>query len=324
MDNDLQFSSGLPLVFLPGLPTGYAGAILPGGGVCSASGDFGYWIRQEITHRQFCLRYQVMRFFERRQWCARLDPPGLLLRLALRQTMVHQFANSGKTRIPEKYFALFYGKQTESIATFAPGKEYQWIDIAYAPALINELLRVFPKLAAFLQPPPEKRQGPLLTPPRPATDAMLRVIQTILSASEEQRREKDRLENKVKDILLMSLEQARGNAGQTWTMNPEEKACIEKARRLIEQNIRRHYSTVELAQRVQLNEFTFKIGFRQATGVGTFEYLLQRRLNKAHDLLIHTDLPIKVIPEQVGYESLTGFITGFKKYFGYTPGSLRR
>jgi AraC-like DNA-binding protein len=65
------------------------------------------------------------------------------------------------------------------------------------------------------------------------------------------------------------------------------------------------------------------MGFRTLFKTSIYQYLLARRMNFASRLIVSTQLKIKDIALQSGYESVSGFITSFKKYFGYTPGQLR-
>ena len=79
----------------------------------------------------------------------------------------------------------------------------------------------------------------------------------------------------------------------------------------------------DLARYAGINECTLKIGFRTLFKTSVYQYLLARRMNFAFKLIVSKQLKIKDIALQTGYESVSGFITGFKKYFGYTPGQLR-
>jgi AraC-like DNA-binding protein len=107
-------------------------------------------------------------------------------------------------------------------------------------------------------------------------------------------------------------------------LTQKENDSLYKARDIIMADITKHFSIREISQKVQLNEFKLKTGFKQVFGTGIFEYLLKIRMEKAYQLLIETDKPIKEIASIAGYDYLTNFITAFRKHFAQTPKEVRR
>lgn len=79
----------------------------------------------------------------------------------------------------------------------------------------------------------------------------------------------------------------------------------------------------ELSQSVYLSSSQFKKLFRQQTGKSSGQYLLQQRMNKARALLTHTDYPVSVIAQQLGYQDLSAFSHRFSQHFGFSPRKLR-
>jgi len=51
----------------------------------------------------------------------------------------------------------------------------------------------------------------------------------------------------------------------------------------------------------------------------THKYITELRMEKASALLAHTDLPIRIVAEQVGYQDLSAFSRRFSSYFGQSP-----
>lgn len=64
--------------------------------------------------------------------------------------------------------------------------------------------------------------------------------------------------------------------------------------------------------------------FRQETGSAFTDYLNILRLEKAKALLEHTQIPMKQIAQEVGYQNSNYFFTVFKKCVGMTPTEFRR
>ena len=73
-----------------------------------------------------------------------------------------------------------------------------------------------------------------------------------------------------------------------------------------------HYSTQHMSQRI-----------KQITGMPFTDYILQKRMKTAADLLTNTNVKVKAICENTGYQSQEHFIRTFRKYYGVTPGVYR-
>jgi AraC-like DNA-binding protein len=131
-------------------------------------------------------------------------------------------------------------------------------------------------------------------------------------------------EFKIRELLFqLLLDHERTNSYES-EPDETERFALKKAREIILSDISRHYTIGEIARSVQLNEFDLKTGFKKIWGMGIYETLLHARMEKAHDLLVTTNLPIKEIAFLTGYPRITSFIRSFRHFFHYTPGSLRR
>jgi AraC-like DNA-binding protein len=80
----------------------------------------------------------------------------------------------------------------------------------------------------------------------------------------------------------------------------------------------------DMASAARLSRMHFAALFLRATGLRPHEYLLQRRVAVAQDLLQATNLPIVQIAIQVGFQTQAHFTTVFKKITGETPAKLRQ
>lgn len=93
---------------------------------------------------------------------------------------------------------------------------------------------------------------------------------------------------------------------------------------IIEADISKHFILKQLAQKAGTNEFSLKKGFKHLFKTTIYQHLLTTRMIKAYELLLETNLKVKEIAKQCGYETLSGFITSFRKYYGVLPGHLRK
>ncbi|MFC5404895.1 helix-turn-helix domain-containing protein [Cohnella soli] len=104
-----------------------------------------------------------------------------------------------------------------------------------------------------------------------------------------------------------------------------------KNRKLIEEVMA--YVTERIGEQLTLrdvgNHFSYShnyIGqlFREETGSSFTDFVIQVRLEKARDLLQHSNLKIYEISERVGYSNLTYFSKQFKECYGVSPGEYRK
>ena len=64
--------------------------------------------------------------------------------------------------------------------------------------------------------------------------------------------------------------------------------------------------------------------FQNEYGDSIFNFVLNHRLNAAHEAISNTTTPLKQLAERLGYAHVNHFSSAFKKKFGYSPGSLRK
>ena len=79
-----------------------------------------------------------------------------------------------------------------------------------------------------------------------------------------------------------------------------------------------------LATRYGLSLTTLREQFKAATGTTMHDYVLQNRMVAARTLLHETDLPLKAIADQLGYNDVFYFSRQFRRFVGVTPGGYRQ
>ncbi|WP_163142014.1 AraC family transcriptional regulator [Arhodomonas sp. KWT] len=83
-------------------------------------------------------------------------------------------------------------------------------------------------------------------------------------------------------------------------------------------------SVDELGRETGLGATRLMQAFKAHYGVPPVQWLQQRKLEMAHQLLADTPLGIKEIAFRLGYRHVSNFASAFKRHYGVTPGSLRR
>ncbi|MFM2587569.1 helix-turn-helix domain-containing protein [Vibrio sp. TBV020] len=124
------------------------------------------------------------------------------------------------------------------------------------------------------------------------------------------------LENSVLKVFSLLLQQ------QTHAKPVDPR--IRAVQRHIAENIGMPLTINELAKIACLSPTQFKKRFKESIGISTLQYITEQRMEKAKALLTHTDLPVQLIAERVGYTDLSAFSRRFSNHFGLSPRELAR
>ncbi|SEK30521.1 helix-turn-helix transcriptional regulator [Parapedobacter koreensis] len=125
-------------------------------------------------------------------------------------------------------------------------------------------------------------------------------------------------------VALLLARQCPIIARQLTSLPKNDMKSIHLAQQLIEQNIRKPYSILELAHKVGLNDFKLKKGFKQVLGTTVFGYLYNIRMEKAWQLLADEKRMVNDVAYEVGYKNTHHFSAAFKKKYGILPSQINK
>ena len=95
---------------------------------------------------------------------------------------------------------------------------------------------------------------------------------------------------------------------------------VEHIKSVIEYNLEKEDLTLEwIAEQMHFSSTYIRQLFKQKTGERVMEYVIRKRMEKAAELLLKTDLKIQEIAAACGYSSQRYFASSFKKYYDSTP-----
>jgi two-component system response regulator YesN len=103
----------------------------------------------------------------------------------------------------------------------------------------------------------------------------------------------------------------------------QHRADIRPVLRFLETHYRENITLDGLSKDFAISKEYLCSIFKKETGYTVTEYLIRIRLDKARDLITHYQLPLKKIPEMVGYMDIPHFYRSFKHRFGLSPGAFR-
>src|SRR5205823_868192 len=95
------------------------------------------------------------------------------------------------------------------------------------------------------------------------------------------------------------------------------------ARDFMEASLDRPVSVAEIASVACFSPFHFLRSFKQVFHETPHQYLTRRRIERAQDLLVQTELSVTNICLDIGFESLGSFSTLFRRHTGVSPERYR-
>lgn len=91
----------------------------------------------------------------------------------------------------------------------------------------------------------------------------------------------------------------------------------------IDTNISKQLSIQDLSNQFNMSSENFRKIFKQKMGISPGKYIIQRRINKAQDILTQSENSIKSIALSMGYPDAYSFSKQFKKFAGISPSRFR-
>ncbi len=107
--------------------------------------------------------------------------------------------------------------------------------------------------------------------------------------------------------------------------SPDGKALLRIGEALshLERNIHREVNLEELASIAHMSQRSFLRVFQSATGTSPLAWVIEQRINRACNLLRHTDRRVTEIAFDVGFNDSNYFTRQFTKATGFSPRNYR-
>jgi len=129
------------------------------------------------------------------------------------------------------------------------------------------------------------------------------------------------------DVILLHVLRTGGGAEHA---DPREargglsSRALRRVRERIENGLANGVTLNDLAREVGLSRAHFARAFKTSTGVPPHQFVTSRRIERAKELLRHSDQPLADIALTVGFSSQAHFTDQFRRITGITPLRLRR
>ncbi|MBE7170530.1 MAG: helix-turn-helix transcriptional regulator [Williamsia sp.] len=291
------------------LPANWNGRVIAGGQTFSYKGNLGEMVIQVYRKPEWEMRFVYAHFSGETELRWR-QSPMLQTQFALQGKFVHQ-TSLRKTHMRAGTMNSFWPSDPLNTIVFSKNTKCQLFQILYKPDFVKQLIPGFPNTGK----PDEKNTSPI-------EKEWMDTIHQILDCPYDAETRNFFYENRVRDVLLYAM--LRPGAGIRYEgLSDEDVRKIHEVDAIILEDLRTWLHIPALAKKVHLSEFKLKMAFKQVIGVNLFERLRDARLEKARQLLMHTDMQVKTIFREIGYKSLSGFEEAFKDKYGMGPSKYR-
>ena len=95
--------------------------------------------------------------------------------------------------------------------------------------------------------------------------------------------------------------------------------ALRRVRELVRENLASALSLDELAQSAGVSRFHFARSFKKSTGVTPHQFVLSQRVERAKQLLLEGDLPLREIAQSTGFADQSHLTRQFRRLTGATP-----
>jgi AraC family transcriptional regulator, transcriptional activator of the genes for pyochelin and ferripyochelin receptors len=245
-------------------------------------------------------------------------------------TALHYKVHKMEGTIKANQFSLFSIPPTECEYKVSKGR-YRSFSIHFPIAYLQLLEMHFPlQLVNLLKDSGLKIPAAASMTPTNCTPEIIRIIRNILYCTGFKDVSRDAYLNSIVfDLLLNCLEFLNKCLHEPPFVKkaarfPEGDVLkIVEAHEYLKEHLQDSFSPNLLAERVDLDLYKLRKGFKTHYKTTMMDYLMEERMAKARDLLSNSKIPIKEIAFSVGYERPSLFTSFFTKKYGYPPSTLR-
>ena len=289
-----------------------------------AEEDFGSVYIEEYKSSHFTIQHNSFQLKKGKTFYYYNTHPCICIRIITKNKWHFDIGYKESIHLLEGQFALYSKGSDKEKIIFEKEGEYHSFEVFFLPERLLNFVHLFPVLEEFLCITETSKPSLFTDQTYRAIPEVLDIVRHIHKCPFDDSIKDYYIQSKLEYLVFLLIITALKEKTEDMSPTKEEVTAVQVAEKIIMTDIKQHYPIPYIARKVGLNEFRLKYAFKYIFKTGIFEYLLQARMQEAKKLLTFTDKPLKEIASLTGYQRLTSFITAFKKYFGYTPGAVRK
>ncbi|WP_139980250.1 AraC family transcriptional regulator [Nocardioides litoris] len=182
------------------------------------------------------------------------------------------------------------------------------------------LWRANPMLSAFLVSEQDPPLGRLAVPAH--RRSMLESLLTDMQRELETRDDGYRIASAAQVVLLL-VNVARLAADVTSQYRRNNQPLLAACFEAIEKGFRNPLSTTDVARSMNVSATHLSTLVKERTGRTVLEWITERRMSEARQLLLTTDLPVEMVARSTGFPDPTYFSRRFRQVHGTSPRAWR-
>ena len=129
--------------------------------------------------------------------------------------------------------------------------------------------------------------------------------------------------SKIDELAAIIIQKADVFRGLNASVSVADRNAIIEITEYLNQNLSKNFSLMELSADAYMSISKFKYVFKAVIGQSISEYMTQKRMERACEMLSYSNLYIAEIAHLVGYKNAGSFSSQFKKYMGLLPNDYR-
>jgi len=295
-------------------------------------GDYGSMRFKKISLTDITLWISEYNMTYETVFHAAVDQPILEAHITLNNRMVQSLGKRKSSIFDDREFNVTYAPYMENKVLFPAGGAYTTFDIHPSEKLLEKFSVDFPFLNQFLNKKIQQKENVLqLMGHRSFLNfEMENMVRKLLDYLSDPFPSKTLITIWAMELLTSFLLRSQNNIYPQYRYHNRHTDALIHAKEIVELEARTFddenlfSSELELAEKVGLSVYQLRTGFQRAFGLPICQLNLEMRLQKARQLLSEGKYTVLEAALRTGFQSREGFSKAFKRYYGITPGSIRK
>lgn len=215
--------------------------------------------------------------------------------------------------------AIYYSDEVSGY-TRAQNRLFQGVSVNISIDQVKSLVESYQckDLERYFSPAFQNQPKPFLFT-FDANESMMAIARQMLTSSANNLAETLQFRGLGWHLFSLVLQEMSPSNLQSGKLSQADINKIYTAKNLLLEQMDAPPSLIELAQKVGLNDFKLKLGFKEVFKQTAFGYLHQQRMERAREILLEQRSNVVRVANEVGYQNHGHFSVAFKKHFGITP-----
>ena len=129
--------------------------------------------------------------------------------------------------------------------------------------------------------------------------------------------------SKIDELTAIIIQKADIFQNLNASISIADRNAVMEITEYLNQNLSKNFSLTELSANAYMSISKFKYVFKTVVGQSLSEYITQKRMEHACEMLSYSNLYIAEIAHLIGYKNAGSFSSQFKKYMGVLPNDYR-